>query len=170
MDAPASLDKGGLRLYSRPPMPRVIPTARALLCAAALAVTGLVFGSAAACDHRGVTTFHNVRLGMTPVDVRDRFDGPAGTWKNTPGEEMLLDYSPASGAVPKVRFEFHNGMLVAVRATLDGSDPVARGAPREVTPGSVASRETQGANVTFVWLSRDCPTHKEEAARLAAGH
>lgn len=170
MDVPASLDKGSLRLYSRPPMPRVIPTARALLCAAALAVTGLVFGSAAACDHRGVTSFHNVRLGMTPVDVRDRFDGPAGTWKNTPGEEMLLDYSPASGGVPKVRFEFHNGMLVAVRATLDGSDPMARGAPREVTPGSVASRETQGANVTFVWLSRDCPTHKEEAARLAAGN
>ena len=126
----------------------------------------LAFGllGAAACSSRP-TNFHGVKLGMTPSDVRQRFLAPPGAWKATPGEEMILDYSPDVGTVPKVRFEFHSGMLVAIRATVAKQDPVASGS-REVTPGSVLSREPSGPEVSLVWLSRDCPTHKDEAERL----
>jgi len=111
-----------------------------------------------------------VKLGMTPGDVRAKIDLPPGTWRANPGEEMTLDYSPTTGDVPKVRFEFHSGMLVAIRATLPTNDPAASSIPLEVTPGAVISREKSGPQSTaLTWLSRDCPTHKDEAARLVKG-
>jgi hypothetical protein len=126
----------------------------------------LAFGllGAEACSSPS-TNFHGVKLGMTPGDVRQRFLAPPGSWKATSGEEMILDYSPEAGTVPKVRFEFHSGMLVAIRATVAKQDPVASGS-REITPGSVIVREPSGVEVALVWLSRDCPTHKDEAERL----
>lgn len=136
---------------------------------AALVVVGVLL---AGCSPRATTDFHGVKLGMTPGDVREKIDLPKdGAWKSTPGEEMLLDYSPPSGAVPKVRFEFHSGMLVAIRADLASSDPAASSPlPLEVTPGAVIARDKPGSHFTkLTWLSRDCPTHKEEAERLVKG-
>lgn len=130
---------------------------------------GLLLG-VGACS-KPTTDFHSVKLGMTAGDVRERTDLPkAGTWKATQAEEMLLDYSPPSGDVPKVRFEFHSGMLVAIRATVASDDPAATALPREVTPGAVIAREKSGSHFTTItWLSRDCPTHKDEAERLVKG-
>lgn len=131
------------------------------------AALGLVL---VACAGR-TSDFHGVKLGMTPSDVRARIDLPKdGTWKVTSGEEMILDYSPPTGDVPKVRFEFHSGMLVAIRADLASSDSAASSVPLEVTPGAVIARDKPGSHFTHVtWLSRDCPTHKEEAERLVKG-
>lgn len=117
-------------------------------------------------------TFHGVRLGMTPGDVRTRFRPPPGAdghaaWRSVPGGEGVLEYSVPPNEAPKVRFEFHSGMLVAVRATLDPGDAASRGPRRDLNPGSVLVREPQGPQVTITWLSRDCPTHKDEADRLA---
>lgn len=132
----------------------------------------LVFGllGVVSCKSSSPTTdFHGVRLGMSPGDVRQRFKAPPGTWRVTSGDEMLVDYSPDQGAVPKVRFEFHSGMLVAIRATVDPNDlaAVAPAPPREVTPGTVLARDPADGKVAVTWLSRDCPTHKDEAERLA---
>ncbi len=135
-----------------------------------LAACQVALLGAVACESPPTTDFHGVKLGMTAGDVRERFRGPTGSWKVTTGEEMLLDYSPETGGAPKIRFEFHAGMLVAVRAKLDPHDPsAAPSARREVTPGAVLTREADGPNVSLIWLSRDCPTHKEEAARLVRG-
>lgn len=127
----------------------------------------------AACGRREPPeTFHGVRLGMTPGDVRARFqpprgaDGPA-SWRSVPGGEGTLEYSVPSRDVPNVRFEFHSGMLVAVRATLEPGDSASRGARRDLHPGSVLVRAPRGSAVEVTWLSRDCPTHKLEADRLA---
>jgi hypothetical protein len=38
-----------------------------------------------------------------------------------------------------------------------------------VTPGAVIARERGGPSVKLTWLSRDCPTHKDEADRLVKG-
>ncbi len=140
---------------------------RALVFAFAMAVG--VSAGAACQGAKPSSDFHGVKLGMTAGDVRQRFQGPKGTWKATPGEEMLLDYSPDQGTVPTVRFEFHSGMLVAIRATLDPHDPSASLLPREVTAGAVIAREHDGPHVKLTWLSRDCPTHKDEADRLVKG-
>ncbi len=111
--------------------------------------------------------FHGVRLGMSAGDVRRRFVGPAGQWKVTPGDGMVVDYAPEGGVLPRARFEFHTGMLVAVRATLPPLDPSAEGSERVVTPASVLVRKVEGDHVAFTLLSRDCPTHRAEAAALA---
>jgi hypothetical protein len=131
----------------------------------------------AACSKPDQTSFHGVRLGMAARDVRDRFDiGGGGEWKVTPGEEMLLDWSPAadggaaattSATVASARFEFHSGMLVAIRANLDHADPSAGGGGLTVTGASVAAREPlPKERVSYTLLARDCPTHKAEEQRL----
>ena len=156
-------------LPSRPSRPGGPPrrwAAVSLIGAACVAALG-------ACARREPPdTFHGVRLGMTPGDVRARFQPPSGadgpaSWRAVPGGEGMLEYSVPSREVPKVRFEFHSGMLVAVRATLAPGDLAARGARRDLQPGSVLVRAPRGAAVELTWLSRDCPTHKPEADRLA---
>ena len=114
---------------------------------------------------------------MAARDVRDRFDvGTGGEWKVTPGEEMLLDWSPSTeagsapapnGTIASARFEFHSGMLVAIRADLDRADPSAAGGELTVTGASVAAREPLAReHVSYTLLARDCPTHKGEEQRL----
>jgi hypothetical protein len=141
----------------------------ALFLVSALAI------AVAACSKPDQTIFHGVRLGMAARDVRDRFDvGTTGEWKVTPGEEMLLDWSPAAdgghamdGPVASARFEFHSGMLVAIRADLDRGDPSAGGGELTVTGASVAAREPLPKDhVSYTLLARDCPTHKAEEQRL----
>ncbi len=154
-----------------PPSPA--PRSRATLARVVALVLALAVALGVAFAVRGGggtphVTFHGVKLGMTPGDVRARFTAPSGAWRATSGSEMVLDYSPDTGDAPKVRFEFHSGMLVAVRATLTANDAAAGGQRRELTPGSVLVREPAAAGrVSLVWLSRDCPTHKDEATRLA---
>jgi hypothetical protein len=143
---------------------------RPYVLALALARTSL-----AACARTDPEALPNVRLGMSPRDVRDRFDpgGPgkeAGAWQTRvgTGDDTVLEWSArdATTKVEQARFEFHLGMLVAVRAKLrDGS-----GAERiEATPKTVLVRRPAGPGETeLMLLARDCPTHHEEAESLAS--
>ncbi len=107
----------------------------------------------------------NVKLGMAPRDVRERFTpGGEGKWETRLGkdDDTILDWSASSGAatLEHASFEFHNGMLVALRAMMRSKEPRAIA----TTPRTVMLRD--GVNLTL--LARDCPTHHEEAESLAA--
>ena len=118
----------------------------------------------------GGTSFHGAKLGMAPRDVRDRFDlAPLGAFKITsPGDELILDWAPAhagEGTVESARFEFHAGMLVAVRAKLAQRDPEAAGVALLATKTAVVAR-ARAEGVSYTLIARDCPTHREEEKRL----
>jgi len=154
------------------------PSALAILAALTALTILAALAPLVGCRRREpAETFHGVRLGMTPGDVRARFQPPTtravATWRSVPGGEGMLEYSVPGGDAPKVRFEFHSGMLVAVRASLEPGDIASRGPRRDLNPGSVLVRapreqgQGQGRTVEVTWLSRDCPTHKIEADRLS---
>ena len=118
-----------------------------------------------------------VRLGMAPRDVRDRFeDGAAGGWQTKVGggtgasDDTVLEWTatPTGGGksrATQARFEFHLGMLVAVRAHL--REPLS--SPRiDVTPKTVTVRNPAAGGTDVIILARDCPTHHDEAEALAA--
>jgi hypothetical protein len=108
---------------------------------------------------------------MSPRDVRARFaEGGQGTWQTNvgAGDETVLEWTAREdGArIAEARFEFHLGMLVAVRARL--AEPIAEERV-ETTPRTVTVRapgEAGGTKLTV--LVRDCPTHGDEAATWAA--
>lgn len=126
--------------------------------------------SGAACARSGPEPLSNVRLGMSPRDVRAHFEpSSAGAWKTTLGSggDTILEWTPRepSSAVGRVRFEFHLGMLVAVRARIraDGPERI------EATPTSVLVRRPAAPGETdLTLLARDCPTHHDEAEALAS--
>lgn len=141
---------------------------RTLLLGLLVALT-LAFG--AACSREEREPVPNVRLGMAPRDVRERFQpGAEGTWQTAlgAGDDTVLEWTArdAHAAVGHARFEFHLGMLVAIRARLNES--VSREEVR-TTPKTVTVRapgREGGASLTV--LARDCPTHKDEAESFAA--
>jgi hypothetical protein len=136
---------------------------RSLVCAAIIAI-------ACGCT-RDVETdvVPNVRLGMAPRDVRDRFKSD-GTWHTGvgAGDDTVLEWTARdpNGTIANARFEFHLGMLVAIRArSLESitSEKITTTA-KTVTARSPASEG--GTNIAV--LARDCPTHKDEADALAS--
>jgi hypothetical protein len=113
----------------------------------------------------------NVRLGMAPRDVRERFSpGGDGRWQTAmgQGDDTVLEWTSTSGAgaFTHARFEFHLGMLVAIRAraTQGGARESVRATAKTVTAWSAGSSGTYDVTV----LSRDCPTHHDEAETLAS--
>lgn len=141
---------------------------RALVLAVALALVP-------ACERStlGDTEFHGVKLGMLPNDVRGRFNVADGQWRTVPGDGLKLEWTGQgnAGSVRRAQFEFHNGMLVAVRADLAASDASSKGPAFAASPISVQARKQADAGVSYVWIARDCPEHKAEVAGLlsAAG-
>lgn len=146
------------------------PSHVVLVLALAFAPLGTV-----ACDREAPNEIvPGVRLGMTPRDVRDRFEGGGtGTWQTKVGggagasDDTLLEWSATGdrSRATHARFEFHLGMLVAVRAHL--REPIS--APRiDLTPKTVTVRAPEGGGTEVTILSRDCPTHHDEAEALAA--
>lgn len=149
--------------------------ARAVL-AVALVVTSATSTAAMTACRGGDDTAANagvpdVRLGMSPRDVRDRFaPGTDGSWQTqiakNPGEDTVLAWKAhhaASAPISEARFEFHLGMLVAVRAHLRTSQASSRAATT-VTPKTVTVRAPHDeGGTTLTILARDCPTHHEEA-------
>jgi hypothetical protein len=122
-----------------------------------------------ACQEREVIP--NVRLGMTPRDVRDRFQsGGTGSWQTAlgVGDDTVLEWTSRDpqGSVLEARFEFHLGMLVAIRARLrerSSADQV------DVTRKTVTMRtSSREGGTSVVVLARDCPTHKDEADGIAS--
>lgn len=148
-------------------------SARLLLAAP---IAALAFAPAcrpSSADEVVTRDLHGVRLGMGPRDVRARFDvGDRGRWSTSPGSSLALEYDSAgdgASSVRDARFEFHGGMLVAVRAKLAPSDAAARGAPFEIGPATVVSRTTgEGGAVTLFMASRECPDHRDEVASIVA--
>jgi hypothetical protein len=113
----------------------------------------------------------NVRLGMAPRDVRDRFKpGGDGTWQTAlgKGDDTVLEWTGTDpkARLSRARFEFHNGMLVAIRAR--APEPSARElvSATKMTVSVRAPAPEGGTNVTV--LARDCPTHHDEAEGLAS--
>ena len=122
------------------------------------------------CDRTDAEAIPNVRLGMAPRDVRDRFQpGGEGSWQTAlgNGDDTVLEWTAkdATAAVKDARFEFHLGMLVAIRAHL-----AAASAKDDVssTPKTVTLRGPGEGGTVVTVLARDCPTHKDEADALAA--
>lgn len=117
--------------------------------------------------HAGDRPFvlHGVLLGMTPSDVRDRFVGqPQGVWHSEMRADPVLVWT-APGTTAS--FEFHGGILVAVRMLVRASDPAAQGRSLDVSNASVLVRRLQtDGRVEVTLLARDCPTHAEEVRRL----
>jgi hypothetical protein len=112
----------------------------------------------------------NVRLGMAPRDVRDRFPlGGEGSWQTAlgTGDDTVLEWTSRNpkSAVLHARFEFHLGMLVAIRATT--SEPLSS-EKIALTPKTVTVRAPHEGGTAVTVLARDCPTHKDEADAFAA--
>lgn len=137
-----------------------------------------VFCNTAACGREDAPeVIPGVRLGMTPRDVRDRFEGGAvGTWQTRVGagagasDDTIVEWTASTerSRATTVRFEFHLGMLVAIRAHLRDAVTAQRvdTTPKTVTVRAPTPGGAAGSDV--VVLSRDCPTHHEEAESLAA--
>lgn len=124
----------------------------------------------AACAQTRVPDFHGVRLGMTPREVRDRFDvrGDFQVSTDSATDDITMRFVPAqAAAVTTAQFEFHMGALVAVRADVTKADPASSGDETIVTRAEVLHRERTGSSTHIDWLSRECPTHAAEAQRLA---
>ena len=133
---------------------------------AALAFALLV----AACGHDEKEAIPNVRLGMAPRDVRERFQpGEGGAWQTAlgAGDDTVLEWTARDPKtiLREARFEFHLGMLVAIRAKT-----TAKPAHEEIstTPKTVTLRAPSSEGGVITVLARDCPTHKDEAEGLAA--
>lgn len=128
--------------------------------------------------HTNRTDFHGARLGMSASSVRSAFPRPlsvdlsgelALTWSaasssasSSVASEPLVD--DALGTVTDVRFEFHLGLLVAVRATGESASTETQFSLTDAAFRRVAD-DSQG-RATLLWIARDCPTHAEEVRRL----
>lgn len=141
-----------------------LPSTLAALALVALAATG--------CEREAVAGIPGARLGMSPRDVRDRFGpGSAGTWQTrAAGDDTVLEWRADAKTAAPVRFEravfeFHLGMLVAIRA--DTTERASEEAV-DVTPKTVTARKPSPNGSEVVVLARDCPTHRDEATLLAA--
>jgi hypothetical protein len=114
-----------------------------------------------ACTRRETNEFHGVRLGMTAQDVRARFD-ETGSF-GSDGEALTL--ATPGPDVASARFEFHRGVLVAVRASTV-RPPMGLEAGARYSPGAVADVTKADNGFAFRWIARDCPAHAAEAETL----
>jgi len=133
------------------------------------------------CSERRIPDFHGVRLGMTPREVRDRFDvhGDFAVAPAAANDDVTMRFSPIAApaaqqvtvaeqvTVTSAQFEFHMGVLVAVRADVTAPDAASSGDATVATRAEVLHRERKDGGAHIDWLSRECPTHTAEANRLA---
>ncbi|MFO0666162.1 MAG: hypothetical protein U0174_19570 [Polyangiaceae bacterium] len=137
----------------------------------------LLFASLALACAKGVPAeFHGVKLGMQPGDVRARFDLPSGHWKNDGGTSTvgggalkLTWKRDAGGDGPEEAvFEFHNGLLVAIRAryAVGTHDAFAMGTSRLETSSTVLARDDEGGKKNVRWIAKDCPDHEAEVRSI----
>lgn len=119
----------------------------------------------------GPHRFRNVSLGLSANQVRGAFEAPgAGVWTTETSPALALVWTPTDRP-PRhelrgpVRFEFHDGRLVAIRAAVASSEPVAHGNRLDIRPISVIVRDqSEQGQVSLRLLARDCPTHAEEVS------
>ncbi|MCA9577981.1 MAG: hypothetical protein KC668_21250 [Myxococcales bacterium] len=133
-----------------------------------------------------LSEFHGARLGMSASELRRGFVYEGVYRVHSDGDadgELAVEWAPAStssdeGVPPfsSVRFEFHQGLLVAIRA--DSADPgelrLAQSHPFVADAAAVLHRSViehssaSTARVRVTLLSRDCPTHADEVHQLMA--
>lgn len=108
-------------------------------------------------------TIDGVRLGMTPDQVRERLSLADVTTSLEGGDLVLRSGSTA--------LSFHEGMLVALTTRRPAGHPASNGDPLELTPGTLLEREPiAGEGVELTMMSRTCPTHAAEVARILRAH
>lgn len=140
-----------------------------LLSALGLLLIALSIASSACSREVPSAALGGVRLGMTPRDVRDRFDGGgAGAWQTkvaTVRDDTVLEWTATGegSRATRARFEFHLGMMVAIRAHL--REPIG-GERVDVTPRTVTVRAPAAGGSDVTILARDCPTHHDEAESI----
>ncbi len=123
----------------------------------------------AVASEPAIPTIGEVRLGMTPNQVRQRFEGGlVASWRTEiDGSDLRLIREPAGEFDRESHFEFHNGMLVAIRVDLREDAPLAIGDPLVISAGSVMTRSHEHVGrVILTVLARDCPTHADEVSRI----
>lgn len=158
----AKLAKNGVPLYGAAVLALVLPTGWAL--------TRYLVGTLS----RDVpAAFHGVRLGMSAADVRSRFD-VRGTFEARPegptGWALSFRANDGVAPIPEATFEFHEGLLVALRAKvrsegLSGLSPgltATAGTVRRIAPSDSGLFEV-------ILLARTCPDHAAEVQRLLSG-
>ncbi|UJR80934.1 hypothetical protein [Sandaracinus amylolyticus] len=139
-----------------------------VLVPAMLALFALISSMLQGSDETAAS-LRGARLGMTADQVRERFDeGAQASWRTEiVGPDMTLIRGPSASLDRETRFEFHNGMLVAIRAELPPDADEARGGAVEISPAAVIARTNDGrGRVHLRVLARDCPTHAEEVSRV----
>ena len=119
----------------------------------------------------GFSDLAGVRLGMTVRDVRARFDALGrGEWESRVDKDVILTWKPSDttrGGPLAATFEFHLGILMAIRAELPPGDRAAKGPPFELTDAAVVVRERAPSSaIKLTAIARSCPLHAEESARL----
>ncbi len=119
--------------------------------------------------HGDPFAFYGVRLGISAADLRDRYELP-GEWSLSTDEAggLELGWLPeAPGSVKSARFQFHEGLLVAIRARLASQDAFAGADGIVVTADAIMHRVSgeDGFSQMSV-ISRNCPTHADEVAHL----
>ncbi|MBK6697677.1 MAG: hypothetical protein IPG50_36650 [Myxococcales bacterium] len=117
------------------------------------------------------TELRGVRLGMTVRDVRARFDATGlGQWDTRVGDDLILSWRPTDATRDgpiAATFEFHLGVLMAIRADVPKGDPAARGSDFELSDSAVIVRDrTAEGPVRLTVIARSCPIHRKEAADL----
>ena len=135
------------------------------LCALLLVIVLGTSASSPGMEIRGV------RLGMTPAQVRTRFDGGApSVWRtDVGGADPVLVRMPGGAFDRAARFEFHAGMLVAIRLDLPEDGPYARGPSLQTSGAAILSRMPNSfGRMQVDLLARDCPSHAEEVSRRLA--
>lgn len=139
-----------------------------ILIPAVVALGSLAWDLASSMEP-AIPTIDGVRLGMTPEQVRRRFaGGSSASWHTEiDGGDLRLIRASAGELDREARFEFHNGMLVAIRLDLREDAPLAAGEPLVISAGSVLTRaREESGRVKLTVLSRDCPTHADEVSRI----
>lgn len=118
--------------------------------------------------------FEGVRLGMSASEVRADFQHP-GRWvsETSPVGTFTIDWLPLepdadTNDIVSVSFEFHQSLLVAIRAMLNPDHSLANDRSEENADIlKYVSRDTDGMTQVF-WITKNCPIHREEVEALSA--
>lgn len=117
--------------------------------------------------------YFGTRLGMSESAVRDRFAGSSrGSFEASQRQGLrILTWTPKGSAADLPRdatFEFNDNSLVAIRADVPVSEPIASGPPVDAELYEVIGRDVRGHMVHLTVLSRTCSEHLAETAGLLA--
>ncbi|MEM7447786.1 MAG: hypothetical protein AAF355_06050 [Myxococcota bacterium] len=131
-------------------------------------------GSESDAELRGLL---GVRLGMTPLEVRQNFhqsSSGSSVASSTEQGQLVVDWeanaeaawhsSPNLESPIRVTFEFHNAILVAIRADFVAPSDAKSSIDTKlsVSPSAVRSIISEKGRSKVVLIARDCPTHADE--------